>query len=196
MKKQVTRILLSAMLLAGLTFACKEELLTPAEEDAATSSVTTENARRGSPDADYQVSQQVSGTTWTYTLTKDDAAKHPGHFIVNFGNCEDASPTIANIVSATVNGADWSGKIEASEGMTGCIPSSSNFVKFDDLDCADQYIIQFTLDTLYSAVPAQGWIKAGRSCIEKALIAPGCRGYTLTTTLDADAAMAENHTTN
>ena len=190
MKKQSLRILLSATLLAGFTFACKDELLAPAGEDAATSSVATENARRGSPDVDYQVSQQVSGNTWTYTITKSSASKHPGHFIINFGNCDDASPTLANIVSAKVNGADWLGKIEASEGATGCVPSSSNFVKFDDLDCADQYIIEFTLDTLYAAVPSQGWIKAGRSCTEKGLIAPGCRGYILTTTLGADASMA------
>jgi hypothetical protein len=72
MKKQLPRILLAAMLIAGFTFSCKEEFLIPKKEDAATSSSATENARRSSPDVDYQVLQQVSGTTWTYTITIPD----------------------------------------------------------------------------------------------------------------------------
>jgi hypothetical protein len=115
MKKQLSQVLLAVMLTAGFTFSCKEEFLIPKEDDAATSSVATENARRSSPDVDYEVSHEVSGTTWTYTITKSNTSKHPGHFIINFGNCDAESPTIENIVSASVNGIDWSGKISTAK---------------------------------------------------------------------------------
>jgi hypothetical protein len=84
-------------------------------------------------------------TTWTYTVSKNSPeAKDLGHFILNFDTCGDQSPTIASIVSATVNGVNWMGQIEATEGGTGCGAASANFVKFDNLPEADTYVIEFS----------------------------------------------------
>ncbi len=125
-----------------------------------------------------------------YYFQSQSKEKDIGHFIINLGNCGEASPTIHNIVSATVNGVDWSGKISDSEGQTGCTITSSNFVKFDDLDCGNIQVIQFTLDTIYSQVNTTGWIKAGHSCMARAVPGPGCRGYRLTSAMDADISLA------
>jgi hypothetical protein len=143
---------------------------------------------------DYDIGLQVSlagvGSTWTYTITKTtDDAKDLGDFIVNFGNCGDRSPTIANIVSATVNGIYWLDQITATEGQTGCDVTSANFVKFDNLPDADEYVIEFTLDDVYPTMDTTGWLKAGQFCVRKALLGPGCRGYVRTAAMDADASL-------
>ena len=84
------------------------------------------------------MSEAGGGATWTYTITKSTAkAKDLGHFILNFDTCGGQSPTIASIVSATVNGVNWLDHIEATEGATGCGMPSANFVKFDNLPEAD-----------------------------------------------------------
>src|SRR5687768_6262703 len=65
-------------------------------------------------DVAVQVSDAGGGSTWTYTITKSTAdAKDLGHFILNFDTCGGQSPTIASIVSATVNGVNWLDHIEA-----------------------------------------------------------------------------------
>ena len=70
-------------------------------------------------DVGVQVSEAGGGATWTYTITKStDKAKDLGHFILNFDTCGGQSPTIASIVSATVNGVNWLDQIEATEGAT------------------------------------------------------------------------------
>ena len=55
-----------------------------------------------------QVSETGGGARWTYTITKTtDKATDLGHFILNFDTCGGQSPTIASIVSATVDGVNW-----------------------------------------------------------------------------------------
>ena len=87
------RILLSILLLAGL----------------AASALTAKDGPIADEDGGYDISTQVSNdggvSTWTYTIIKTTPnTKDLGHFIVSFDACGDRSPTIDNIVSATVNG--------------------------------------------------------------------------------------------
>jgi hypothetical protein len=142
----------------------------------------------GSYDVGLQFSQAANSTTWRYTITKTtNRTKDLGHFIVNFANCGDQSPKIANIIDATVNGVKWLDQIEASEGKTGCDVDSANFVKFDNLPAADIHVIEFTLDGVYPPMDTIGWLKSGTSCVRKALLGPGCKDYTLTSAMEADA---------
>jgi hypothetical protein len=93
-------------------------------------------------------------------------------------------------VSATVDGADWLTQLEGSEGQTGCEVSSDNFVKFDNLPAGDTHVIEFTLDGVYPPMDAQGWLKAGRTCLRRPVIGPGCRDYRRTTVMNADVSLA------
>ena len=137
-----------------------------------------------------QVSEVGGGATWTYTITKSsDKTKNLGHFILSFDACGGQSPTIASIVSATVNGVNWLGKIEATEGATGCGTPSANFVKFDNLPEADTHVIEFTLDDVYPLMDSAAWLKSGRVCARKAVPGPGCKGYLRTTTMEADPSL-------
>ena len=90
-------------------------------------------------------------------------AKDLGHFIVSFDACGDRSPTIDNIVSATVNGEYWLHQIVPTDGQSACGVTSANFVKFDNLPEADTYVIEFTLDDVYAAMDSTGWLKS-RNC--------------------------------
>jgi hypothetical protein len=187
MKKRLHHTLFLLLFLAGLSYACKDENL--GEDDAASFDNRLESeSTDDSFHVDLEVIYEGAGSRWMYTLTKNDG-KDPGHFILDFGNCGGSSPTIENIVSATVNGVDWSDKISNAEGKTGCVISSDNFVKFDDLARSDEYVIEFTLDTIYSQINTTGWIKAGKSCVAHVLPGPGCRGYLLTSTMEADPSM-------
>jgi hypothetical protein len=185
MKKNLPAFQYLLICVIASTGSCKDDSLAPADTKANLHAAPV----GGTYNIDYQLTQNVAGSVWKYTITKVKG-KDPGHFIVDFGNCGEDSPTIANIVSATVNGVDWSDKISNSERRTGCELNTSNFVKFDDLESASSYEIEFTLDTIYSPVLTMGWIKAGRSCTSQTLTGPGCRGYLLTTTMDADPSMA------
>jgi hypothetical protein len=139
---------------------------------------------------DVQVSPVPAGTAWRYTIAKTTSdAKDLGHLIINFGNCGDQSPTIANVVSATVNGVGWLDQLESTEGKTGCNIDSVNFVKFDNLPAADTYLIEFTLNDTYPLMDSTGWLKHGTTCERIAVLAPGCKGYTRTTAMDADASL-------
>ena len=153
-------------------------------------SSSTSGAWSGGP-AGYDVAVQTSeaggGATWTYTLTRSSAkAKAPGHFILDFDACGAHGPTIASIVSATVNGVNWLDQIEATEGATGCGVPSRNFVKFDNLPEADTYVIEFTLDDVYPLMDSTGWLKSGTVCSRNALPGPGCKGYLRTSAMEAD----------
>jgi hypothetical protein len=139
-----------------------------------------------------QVSQVAEGTAtaWKYTITKKTGdTKDLGHFIINFGNCGDQSPKISDVTSATVNGVDWRDQLASTEGKTGCNIDSDNFVKFDNLPPADTYVIEFTLDGIYPLMDSSGWLKHGTTCERIAMLAPGCKGYTRTTAMDADASL-------
>lgn len=75
----------------------------------------------GSYDVNVQVSQAGGGSTWTYTITKTaDDAKDLGHFILSFDTCGGRSPTLASILSATVNGVNWLDHIDATWARVHC----------------------------------------------------------------------------
>ena len=172
-----------ALLLTGSALMATHESPTPA-------AAPPRGADPGAYDIVVETSQAGGGSTWTYTITKATTdAKDLGHFIIDFNNCGDQSPSLAHIVSATVNGVNWFGQLEASEGRTGCDVDSSNFVKFDHLPAADTHVIEFTLDGIYPTVETTGWLNAGRACMRKGLLGPGCRGYLRTTAMDADASL-------
>lgn len=137
-----------------------------------------------------ETSQAGGGSTWTYTITKAASdAKDLGHFIINFNNCGDQSPALAHMLSATVNGVDWLGQLEAVEGTAGCNVDSTNVVKFDNLPPGDTHVIEFTLDDIYPLVETTGWLKAGTACIKSTVLGPGCKGYLRTTAMDADVTL-------
>jgi hypothetical protein len=142
-------------------------------------------------DVGVEVSEAGGGATWTYTITKtSDTAKDLGHFILNFDTCGGQSPTLASIVSATVDGVNWLDHIEATDGVSGCGVRSQNFVKFDDLPDADTHVIQFTLDDVYPLMDSAAWLKSGGTCLKKALPGPGCKGYLRTSTMEAEPSLA------
>jgi hypothetical protein len=146
------------------------------------------------PDSDYTVSVQVSypdnRSIWKYTIAKaSPGAKDLGHFIVDFGSCGERSPTIQSILSATVNGVDWLGQIEAGDGTSGCDVASENFVKFDNLPEGDEHVVEFTLDDIYPEMDSTGWLKGGTICVRKPMSAPGCKGYVRTSAMRADASL-------
>jgi len=172
-----------ALLLTGSVAITKHETRMAA-------AALTRDQEPGGYDVVVETSQAGGGSTWKYTITKaTSGAKDLGHFIINFNNCGDKSPSLAHMVSATVDGVDWFGQIEASEGKTGCDVDSANFVKFDNLPAADTHVIEFTLDDIYPTVETTGWLKAGRACVRKALLGPGCKGYLRTTAMDGDASL-------
>jgi hypothetical protein len=62
-------------------------------------------------------------------------------------------------------------------------------VKFDDLPSADTYVIEFTLDDIYPLADTTGWLKSGITCVKQAMPGPGCKGYTRTSAMEADASI-------
>jgi len=162
------------------------------------STIAVSTGRAAKPPADpddsaghnvaVELSQTAGQSTWRYTVTKASAAsKDLGHFILDLATCEGQSPTAADIVSATVDGADWSSHLATSEGRgTGCAVTSENFIKFDDLPEADAHVIELTLNGVFPPMDSAAWLKGGRLCQRKAVLGPGCRGYTRTTTMEAD----------
>ncbi len=137
-----------------------------------------------------QVSQAGGRSTWRYTIDKTTAdTKDLGHFILDLDSCGIQGPTMANIVSASVDGVDWSDQMQASEGRTGCDVASPNFVKFDNLPAADTHVVEFTLDDVYPPMDTTAWLKRGRSCTRTPILGPGCRGYLRTSAMEADASL-------
>lgn len=135
------------------------------------------NPKSQSIASDYNISLATDGYVFTYTITKNPGAKNLGHFIVNLDNCGDQSPHLASILSASVNadGHVTAVNLYDTEGWgTGCLPVSSNFIKFDNLPAATELQLSFILDSKYSNVAATGWVKAGTSCNTTSIQAPGC----------------------
>jgi hypothetical protein len=175
-------ILLSLLLMAGSRIDTRHGTLIAAPPDPS-----------GDPGAyaiGLEVSQADGRSTWRYTISKTTAeTKDLGHFILDLDSCGNQDPTIANVVSATVNGVDWSDHLESSEGRTGCDVASPNFVKFDNLPTADTHVVEFTLDDVHPPMDTTAWLKRGRSCTRTPVLGPGCRGYIRTSAMEADASL-------
>lgn len=131
------------------------------------------NPKSQSSASDYNVSLASNGSTFTYTITKNAGAKDLGHFIVNLDNCGEESARLARVLSSSVNGVATN--LDDTEGSgTGCAPTTTNFVKFDNLPKAAVLELSFTLDLKYDTKSSTGWLKAGTSCNSTTIGAPGC----------------------
>jgi hypothetical protein len=159
--------------MAFTAFSCSNETENQSTESNAKAGASTSNA------SDYNIAVAVSadGSQWTYTITRARAnAKNLSHFIIDLNNCGDDSATFANIVWATVNGSP--ANLSPSEGAgTGCNPqaTTNNFVKFDNLQAATSWVLVLKFDRGYETfATATAWIKAGTSCNQVTVLAPGC----------------------
>jgi hypothetical protein len=181
---KTSRMLLVSLLMAALPSTGRHPALAASRPDPNTDFDTYNVA--------VQFGQADGHSTWRYTLSKAiPQVKNLGHFIIDLDSCGSQGPTIANIVSATVNGVDWSDHLKASEGRgTGCAVTSGNIVKFDDLPAANAYVIEFTLDDLYAPMDTTVWLKRGQSCTRAPVLGPACRGYIRTSAMEADASLA------
>jgi hypothetical protein len=162
------------------TFSCSDESVTlNSDGTEGNSSLNAKPAASTSNWADYNITVSVSsdGTLWTYTITRAKTnAKNLSHFIIDLNNCGDQSASFGDIVWATVNGSP--ANLKPTEGSgTNCNPQAitNNFVKFDDLQEATSWVLVLKLDKGFGiADNAIGWIKAGNSCNQGTITAPGC----------------------
>ena len=176
-------ILVSLLLMAGFPMDARRGTLAAAAAD--------KSKDPGAYAIDVQVSQADGRSTWRYTIDKATAkTKDLDAFTLDLDSCGSQGPTIANIVSATVNREDWSNRLEASPGKKGCDVASPNFVKFDDLPHGDTHVVEFTLDDAYPPMDTTAWLERGKSCSRQPILGPGCRGYTRTSVMEADASLA------
>jgi hypothetical protein len=137
-----------------------------------------------------EVSQADGRSTWRYTIDKTTAkTKDLDDFVLDLNSCGSQGPTIANIVSATVNRVDWSNQLEASEGKKGCDAGSPNLVRFSDLPHGDRQVVEFTLDDVYPPMDTTAGLARGKSCTRSPILGPGCRGYTRTSAMEADGSL-------
>lgn len=129
--------------------------------------------------SDYNIAVSVSpdGSLWTYTITKAKAnAKTLSHFIISLDNCGENSATFSDVISASINGIPTD--ISKTEGSgTGCNPqeTTSNFIKFPSFSAANSWTIVIQFDRGYETfATSAAWIKAGSSCNQGTVPAPGC----------------------
>jgi hypothetical protein len=175
-------ILVSLLLMAGFPIDARHGTLIAAAPD--------HGEDPGAYAIALQISQADGRSTWQYTIKKTTPdTKDLGHFILDLASCGNQGPTIANIVSATVDGVDWSDQMVATEGRTGCDVTSPNFVKFDNLPAADTHVVEFALDGIYPPMDTTAWLKRGRSCTRTPILGPGCRGYVRTAAMEADESL-------
>ncbi|MEN9907047.1 MAG: hypothetical protein RLZZ540_188 [Bacteroidota bacterium] len=166
-------------------FSCTNETTTTTDvitSNNITSKTTT--ATKGSLAStsnfsDYGISVSVSpdGSLWTYTITKSKtSAKTLSHFIISLDNCGENSATFSDVISATINGV--STDISNIEGSgTGCNPqeTTTNFIKFPSFSAANSWTIVIQFDRGYETFnTSAAWIKAGSSCNQGTVAAPGC----------------------
>lgn len=169
-------------LLSTLAFASIIALSTGCKKEADKISATMINTEMASSKStslatDYNIAVNVSadGKVWTYTITRSNPkAKNLSHFIINLDNCGAESAVFGNINSATVNGLP--ADLSPTEGSgTGCNPTTTNFVKFDNLPASTNgWTLVFKLERGYTMVDGKAWNKAGTSCWEVSAKVPGC----------------------
>lgn len=183
--KKITLLFVVAL----FTFSCSNEPLALNTESVdvtntaspAKSAATTKSASAASTSnwGDYTIAVAVSpdGSEWTYTISKaKTSAKTLSHFIIDLNNCGDESATFGDILWATVNGVPTD--LSPSEGKgTTCNPQdvTNNFVKFPAFSAASSWTLVLKFDRGYETVTnAAAWVKAGSSCNQGVIPAPGC----------------------
>lgn len=178
------KIILSFLALAIIS--CTNET-TSTTSDVSTSNSITAKAAGGSKASvsstsnftDYNISVSVSadGSQWTYTVTKAKTnAKTLSHFIISLDNCGENSATFSDVISTSINGIPTD--ISTTEGSgTGCNPqeTTTNFIKFPSFSAADSWTIVIQFDRGYETFETSAaWIKAGSTCNQGTVPAPGC----------------------
>jgi len=164
------------------TFSCTNE---PATVNAdATAKVSASIAKTAAPAStsnwgDYNIAVSVStdGSVWTYTITRaKTSAKNLSHFIIDLNNCGDNSAIFGDIIWATVNGSP--ADLSPTEGSgTTCNPqaTTTNFVKFNNLQAATSWVLVLKFDRGYETfATGAAWLKAGTSCNQGVVPTPGC----------------------
>ncbi len=173
---------------ALFTFSCTTEpvsLNTEAKTDSSLStakiSATAKPASSASTSNfdDYTIAVTVSpdGSEWTYLVTKaKSSAKTLSHFIISLNNCAENSATFSDVISASVNGDPVD--LSATEGSgTGCNPQdlTTNFIKFPSFSAASSWTLVIKFNRGYNTFEnGTAWVKAGTSCNQGTVIAPGC----------------------
>lgn len=172
------RLILLAIVVFS-TFGCSDEPATVNSDASMSASSAKPSPNSTSQWGDYNISVTVSadGSIWTYTITRLKAnAKNLSHFIIDLNNCGDQSATFGDIIWGTVNGSP--ANLVPTEGSgTTCNPqaTTTNFVKFNDLQAATSWVLVLKFDRGYSiADTAAVWIKAGTSCNQGTISGPGC----------------------
>lgn len=165
-----------------ITFSCSSEpVVLETQTTTNSTKFSAKSANSVSNSGDYNVAVAVSrdGTEWTYTITRAvSKAKTLSHFIIDLNNCGRQSATFADIISATVNGSP--ANLSPTEGSrTGCNPQeiTTNFVKFD-VEEATSWVIILKYTRGYEIfTTGASWLKAGTSCNQAVISAPGCPKY-------------------
>lgn len=163
------------LILSIITFSCSDESVN-LEPQSIANSKRSINSISNSGDYNVAVTVSSDGTEWTYTITRAvTKAKSLSHFIIDLNNCGQDSATFADIISATVNGNP--ANMSPSEGSgTGCDPQeiTTNFIKFDVQE-ATSWVIILKYNRGYEiSTTATSWLKAGTSCHQAVIFAPGC----------------------
>lgn len=167
------------LLLSIIAYSCSNEpvaLETQSTTNSTNLSAKSVNSTSNSGDYNVAVAVSPDGSEWTYTITRATAkAKNLSHFIIDLNNCGEESATFADIISATVNGSP--ANLSPTEGSgTGCNPqaTTTNFVKFN-VEAATSWVILLKFSRGYEIfTTATSWLKAGTSCNQAVISAPGC----------------------
>jgi hypothetical protein len=177
---KVARVLLVSFVLIAFSTACTEEAIVASDakggvpNNNALKEAKSENDTPQSSENSFDIQVTTDGTTWTYVITKT-GKNALSHFILNLDNCDLGdflSPSL--IQSATVNGAPADLDTSPGEG-TGCEVTSTNIIKFDNLEEADVHTIVFVLASpFHNYALTEVWLKAGNSCLRAEVHGPCC----------------------
>lgn len=162
------------------SLSCSNETSTTKEVAITNNHVSTSKSVASTSNwGDYNVALVVNpdGSEWTYTITKTKTTtKTLSHFIIGLNNCGEDSATFSDVIWATVN--DVRTDLSTTEGSgTGCNPqaTTTNFIKFPTFSAATSWVLVIKFDRGFETFAnAPAWIKAGSSCNQGYIPAPGC----------------------
>lgn len=160
--------------------SCNDETVLNSNETGVSNNLSVAKSSSSTSNwGDYNIIVNVSndGSEWTYTITKTKSnSKTLSHFIINLNNCGDESATFSDVIYASVNGVETD--LSTSEGSgTGCNPqaTTTNFIKFPTFSSATSWVLVIKFDRGYEiSTSGTAWIKAGTSCNQGTIQAPGC----------------------
>ena len=139
-----------------------------------------------------QVSEAGGGATWTYTITKTSDATRRTSVTSSSTSIPAAARVPRSPASSPPPSMAWTGGPASRRRKARPVATSRRRTSSSSTTCPKptRYVIEFTLDDVYPLMDSTAWLKSGTVVREKALPGPGCRGYTRTTTMEADASLA------